>query len=119
MIRLRLIHVYIPFIFNRSLNNYCWQHVCAIHAIATCRLRLQAPLVISNNNNDDDDSFPRILLTDNTQSRAAVVSTITSNNNDDDDDDDDDSLLSEDFVIGIILSQVKPQFSLFLFHMNN
>ena len=49
--------------------------------------------------------------------------TITSNNSDDDKDDDGDdnnnSLLTEYFVAGIIQSQIKPEFSPFLFLMNN
>ena len=45
--------------------------------------------------------------------------TITSNNNNDDDDDDNNSLLTEYFVVGIIHPQVKPEFSPFLFLMNN
>ena len=49
--------------------------------------------------------------------------TITSNNNDDDKDDDGDdnnnSLLTEYFVARIIHPQIKPEFSPFLFLMNN
>ena len=49
--------------------------------------------------------------------------TITSNNNDDDKDDDGDdnnnSLLTEYFVAGIIHPQIEPEFSPFLFLMNN
>ena len=46
--------------------------------------------------------------------------TITSNNNNDDDDDDNNnSLLTEYFLAGIIHPQVKPEFSPFLFLMNN
>ena len=44
--------------------------------------------------------------------------TITSNNNNDDDNNN-NSLLTEYFVAGIIHSQVKPEFSPFLFLMNN
>ena len=50
------------------------------------------------------------------------MSTITSNNNNDDEDDGDDnnnSLLTEYFVAGIIHPQIKPEFSPFLFLMNN
>ena len=126
--------------FRGSLNNNCLDLLppctCHIREIATCRLRLWAPLVASNINNDDDNnnnnnsinnnnnSLPRILMTTNKQSEGICSVTITSNNNNNNDDEDDDddnnnSLLTEHFVVGIIHPQVKRKFSLFLFLMNN
>lgn len=60
-------------------------------------------------------------MTTNKQSEGICSVTITSNNNNDEDDDDDNnnSLLTEHFVVGIIHPQVKREFSLFLFLMNN
>ena len=74
---------------SKQLLPPCTYHTCEI---ATCRLKLWAPLVASNTNDDDKD---------------------------DDGDDNNNSLLTEYFVAGIIHPQIKPEFSPFLFLMNN
>ena len=59
---------------SKQLLPPCTYHTCEI---ATCRLKLWAPLVASNTNDDDNDddnnnnnanSLPRILMTTNIQS---------------------------------------------------